>query len=229
MSQKTKAKNDQNSQTQFYMVSGIVVLVIALVAGFFVLQSNNTASDTFDYSNIPQERTQDGAFILGDPDAPVTIVAWEDFLCPHCQGYQPVLKQFFEDYVATGKARFEYRILPAVHPTFSSYAASLAECADENGSSFWEAHDALYDIASSEQFNDGSARKLAERIDVSYADLLECAGDAEQWQIDQQLAAQNNISGTPFVVLRVDGELLQGRISQRPSIGELGAVVESYQ
>ena len=39
-------------------------------------------------------------------------------------------EQFINDYVATGLARFEYRFLPAVDPTYSPLSAKLAECAD---------------------------------------------------------------------------------------------------
>ena len=36
------------------------------------------------YAGIPRDRTEDGAFILGFEEAPVTLVVFEDFLCPHC-------------------------------------------------------------------------------------------------------------------------------------------------
>src|SRR4051794_33993937 len=41
------------------------------------------------YSDIPQSRTEDGAFVLGDPDAPITIIEFLDWGCPHCQAYKP--------------------------------------------------------------------------------------------------------------------------------------------
>ena len=37
-----------------------------------------------DYAGLSTFRRADGGFVLGEPDAPVTIVAFEDFFCPHC-------------------------------------------------------------------------------------------------------------------------------------------------
>src|SRR5688572_1885482 len=44
------------------------------------------------YADIPFSRTVDGAPVLGDPDAPITIVEFADFACPPCQRYQPTME-----------------------------------------------------------------------------------------------------------------------------------------
>src|SRR5215207_4842489 len=36
---------------------------------------------------LHRERLSDGGFIIGDPDAPITIVEFADWACPHCQDY----------------------------------------------------------------------------------------------------------------------------------------------
>ena len=51
---------------------------------------------------------------MGNPDAVVTVQAWEDFLCPACgQWQQQVKPQLFDDYIDTGKVIFEFRPLSA--------------------------------------------------------------------------------------------------------------------
>src|SRR5690606_6679828 len=100
------------------------------------------------YEDIPQSRTEDGAFVLGDPSAPVTIGEFADFMCPHCQDYQVTVHDFIEQFVTTGQARFEYRFYPIVHPTYSVFTAQIAECTEvQRDGAFWASHDLLYDLA----------------------------------------------------------------------------------
>ena len=227
MSENKKKTTEKNNQT--IIVLGIIGAVLVAIVAIFL--SQNSSLGSIDYSGIPSTRTADGAFILGDPEAPVTIVAFEDFLCPHCQAYKPNVNQLIEQYVATGQARFEYRMLPAVDPTYSPVAAQLAECADnlEEGS-FWRAHDVLFELASAERFNDRTARTFADRMGMSYTELLDCTAEANQYQIDQQLATRLGASGTPTVFVRYgDGQPQLSGFGQAPQFDALAAIVESAQ
>lgn len=228
MTQKSKNKN---SDKQTMMIIGGVVAAAIIVAAIFIVISSQSSvsSSNVNYAEIPQAQQADGGFVLGDPDAPITIVAFEDFLCPHCQSYKSTTEQFIEQYVATGLARFEYRMLPAVDAIYSPQAAQLAECADiiEPGS-FWDAHDALFDIASSVRFNNSSARTFAERMDISYSDLLECLPEADQYIADTQLADQLGATGTPTVMVRYGDSIPQlSQFGQQPNFEQLGILVET--
>ncbi len=83
--------------------------------------------------------------VLGNPNAPVTIIEFGDFQCPYCKKFHddtfPMLKK---TYIDTGKAKFVYRDFPLenIHPN-ARPAAEAAECADDQGK-FWEYHNALY-------------------------------------------------------------------------------------
>lgn len=222
----TNKRKQSNSflQNPMLLIGGAIVVVVAVAAVIF-LQSGTSGSST-DYSNIPQERTDDGGFVLGDPDAPITIVAFEDFLCPACQSYQTEVHQFIDEYVATGKARFEYRFL--LTQQNSSIAASIAQCAPEFGVSFWEAHDKLFNMASTRFFDTRSARQFAEDLDINYAELLDCTEDANQHQVDGQLAGQLGVQGTPTVLFRIgDGPIQPLPIGQAPSANALGDFIDS--
>ena len=143
---------------------------------------------------------------MGDPTAPITIVAFEDFLCGHCQSYKSTVDQLISQYVTKGMARFEYRFTPVVDPAYSRLTAQLAECADTlKPGSFWNAHDRLYELASARRFNDSSARTFADMMDIPYTDLLECTPDATQVDVDTQLATQLQVRGD------ADGILPSGR------------------
>ncbi len=157
--------------------------------------------DTSD--EIPQSRAEDGAFVLGDPDAPITVIEFADFLCPHCQNYEPVIQQVIETYVVTGMAQFEYRFFPAVDPTYSFAAARAAECVEIlSPGSFWLGHDTLFEIASSERFGDSSITRFADEMDISDSALRECIETAEQVDTDTSLGLSLGVQGTPAIMVR---------------------------
>lgn len=48
-------------------------------------------------------------YIIGDPDAPVTLQIYADYQCPHCRNfYNTIEPQLIEDYVTTGKVNLEW-------------------------------------------------------------------------------------------------------------------------
>src|SRR6476659_8332829 len=80
---------------------------------------------------------------LGPHDAPVTLVEYGDYECPHCGAAHPIvqhlLRQFRVDLL------FAFRNLPLteIHP-HAAAAASIAEAADRQDK-FWPAHDAIFE------------------------------------------------------------------------------------
>lgn len=230
MTQKTKVKNSDNNQ-QMLIIGGIVAVVVILFVA--VLAFGGQSGGTLDYSNVEAGRTDDGAFILGNPDAAVTVVAWEDFLCSHCQSYQSTVKRFIEDYVLTGRARFEFRMLPI--STQSSFIFSLVECAavvEDDPVAFWSAHDAMFSLTSANGVNVDGA-DFADEIGVPYGSLLDCAETANQYQTDAQVAGQvgdgNAISGTPAVAWRLNNsDIRLDIINRQPTYDDLAGLVELF-
>lgn len=227
MTPKTKSK--KSNRRRLLIIEVVAVAAVVVAVAFVVLSSQSSSSGvSVDYAQIPQERLPDGGFVLGPADVP-TIVAFEDFLCPHCQRYKSTTEQFISQYVATGLARFEYRFLPAVDATYSPLTAKLAECADTlRPGSFWQAHDVMFDIASASRYDDRSSRSFAERMELSYTELLECAQDARQVSIDTQLADQLGITGTPTVYIRYsNGAPQPNPFGQQPTLEQLGMLVNA--
>ena len=224
-------QNTKNATKRNRMIFGGIIVAAIVIAGAFVLLSSQSSLSgvSTDYSEIPQVRQEDGGFVLGDPNAPLTIVAFEDFLCGHCQQYKGTVDKFIENYVATGLARFEYRFFPVVHQGYSRLAATLSECSNTlRQGSFWNAHDAMFQVASARAFSDTSARTFADLMELSYAELLECTQDANQVDIDTQLGVQNNVTGTPTVLLRYgSGPLQRSPFGQQPSFEQLGTLVQT--
>ncbi len=97
------------------------------------------------YADIPFSRTADGAPVLGNPDASITIVEFADFACPFCQRYEPTMQAFIQEYVATGHAKYEFRILPTTGGQMTAFIGSMVKCMEEQRAGvFWPLHDELY-------------------------------------------------------------------------------------
>ncbi len=225
---------DKKKKQQQMMIVGAVA-VVAIVGAIIaiIVSSQPAAASGIDFVELHHERQPDGGFVLGDPDAPITIVEFADFLCPFCQGYKPTMNEFVREQVVTGRARYEYRMLPTQQQ--SSYLAQLAECAaEQREAGFWYAYDELFAMASSGSIDrDAVGRDLANRLDINYTELLTCSQDAEQVFTDQELGRNNGVTGTPAVRMRINNGALQvvapGREGGPVPLAELIAVVEMAQ
>ncbi len=157
------------------------------------------------YAGAPQSRTDDGAFVLGDERARMRFIEFSDFLCGHCQNYEPVIREFIRKYVLSGEAQYEYRMFPVVDPLLSPLSASLAECAHTlSPGSFWPARDLLFDIAADDGFTPESTLRVAEQLDLDHAQLVDCASEANQYQIDQRYGLDLGVQGTPSLFVQYD-------------------------
>jgi protein-disulfide isomerase len=93
----------------------------------------------------------------GPEDAPITLVEYGDYQCPHCARAHPIVKTVQE---ALGEnLRFVFRNFPlsSLHEDAEN-AAEAAEIAGESGK-FWEMHDTLFE----------HQRSLGEESLVEYA------------------------------------------------------------
>jgi len=70
-----------------------------------------------------------GERVLGRADAPVTVIEYASFTCPHCAHWAlEVLPGFKAAYVDTGMVRLVYRDLPTPPVEPSLLAAKLSRC-----------------------------------------------------------------------------------------------------
>ncbi len=184
------------------IIVGVVILVVVVVAVVAIALSGNQSSDV-NMNDIPQSRGADGSFILGNPNAPITIVEFADFACPHCQEYHPDVTRFLQDYVATGKAKFEYRVFPTAGGALSQYTGQLLECAEEQkAGSFWNGYNLMFSYAFGGRYNQDVGRILANDEGLNYSQLLTCAENATQVTTDISYGQQAGITGTPAVLVR---------------------------
>jgi protein-disulfide isomerase len=106
-----------------------------------------------------------GDHARGPADAPVTLVEYGDYECPHCGAAHPVVQLALRQ--LGDQLRFVYRHFPLaeIHPN-AEPAAEAAESAGAQGR-FWAMHDALFEHQSALQPRDLAALAMALGLDAA--------------------------------------------------------------
>ena len=81
--------------------------------------------------------------VLGDVNAPITLIEYSDFQCPYCARAEATVKQIIKDY--PGKIKLVYKNFPLSNHDDAFIAAEAGLCAQEQSESkFWQLHDIMF-------------------------------------------------------------------------------------
>lgn len=132
--------------------------------------SEETTSQTttsISYEGLAQEIDRSGAvgLAIGDASAPVTLVEYADFSCPHCYNMYFVIGQMIGEYASDGRLRVVLKPISFVNPPYSAPAAQAALCAAEQGKG-WEMVDQIWDIGSTLGTNAYDQAIFDERVET---------------------------------------------------------------
>lgn len=144
-----------------------------------------------------------GTAYKGTLGAPVTIVEFADFECPHCALMRTILTEVVEAF--PGKVVLHFKQFPLGHHAHSHGAARAALAAGRQGR-FWPMHDLLFQnqgTLSPERFVE-FATEIGLNIDRFKRDIEDPALYA-QIERDRNEAIAANIGGTPTIY--IDGRL----------------------
>jgi len=134
--------------------------------------------------------------IQGDKNAPVVLVEYGDYECPHCGHADPIVKRVQRHF---GKRLvFVFRNFPLneMHPNAEA-AAEAAEFAAAHGR-FWEMHDGIYDYQPA--LGVPLLLELAESLKLSAPDLRVALSDREyasRVRDDFLGGVKSGVNGTP--------------------------------
>ena len=156
-----------------------------------------------------------GSPILGDPNAPITLVEFGDYQCHYCNVFfQTIEDDIIKNYVKTGKVKIIYKDYNIIGPD-SINASHGAHCANEQGL-FWEYHDILFSNWTGENNGWASARNLtifAEEINADVDKWAQCMNEkSHSITINESNndARSLKITGTPaFFVINSEGEYVK--------------------
>lgn len=164
--------------------------------------------------------------ILGDVNAPVTMVEFSDYECPFCKRhFTDTHSKLVSDYVETGKLRIVFRDLPLpFHEPMATKEAIAANCAREQGGDemYYQFHDEIFLRTESNATNmdDAKIAAIATDLGLNSGEFTSCLADPKQAEeVKKDLADANaaGANGTPsFVVGKtqkdgtVEGDLIIG-------------------
>ena len=154
-----------------------------------------------------------GSPILGDPNAPITLVEFGDYQCHYCNVFfQSIEKDIVKNYVDTGKVKIIFKDYNIIGED-SVIASQGAHCANDQGL-FWEYHDILYSNWTGENNGWASSENLAifaQQIDLNMNKWSECMKKGSHSQIilkSNDDARTLELTGTPaFFIINSEGKV----------------------
>lgn len=212
---KDDAEVGRGAGWKFYLALGLVA-----VGGVAFLLMAGGAGDGELTSPLPAwaetvEADSASGIPLGPEDAPVTIVEFADYACPHCAQFgsfagRLIRQNYVQDRALVRWVYYDYLVgLPHDLP-----AAIAARCAGEQGR-YWEMHDLLLAQQSRWSGSDdpgGAFREYAGQIGLDRDAFAECL--AERRPLEAVLASHKygerlGVRGTPTLYL--NGRRLDNR------------------
>ena len=217
-------------KTTIWKISAVVLgilFIISIFTGGFGFRDNAPTGGTVldDTGNneptIIAKVSVDDDPVLGNKNAPVTIIEFSDYQCPFCRrSYTQVYSLLKENFINTDKAKLVFRDFPltSIHPG-ALPAAEAAECGDEQGK-YWEMHDKIFDEQNkfgqgTVPFTNDDLKKWASEIGLSTGDFNSCLDSGKyKSEVEKDFSDGNayGVSGTPtyFIGNDKDGYVIVG-------------------
>ncbi len=205
----------QAKMKKLMVLGGAVLIALVVVVGLIVM-TRDDEDTTGDKPEVVAATALDASIprdgrVLGDPNAPVTLVEWADYQCPFCAIFNSnMMPQLIEEYVKTGKVKVEFRDLPFLDSASgygeSDMAAEAAACAADQGK-FWEMHDTIFVNHNGENEGAYSKERLTEMASLIGLDMDKfntCFKDRthkDEVAAMQAEAVGAGISSTPTIII----------------------------
>lgn len=210
-------------------VIGAGVLFVLLIV-FAVVINTRSGAVSVTERDVPADWINRAT--LGNPEAVVTVQAWEDFLCPACQQWASTMKpRLEEEFVKPGLVKLEFRQFPLnIHAPGAQMSAMATECAADQ-EAFWPYHDRVFQEAA----RSGQAGTTLDRL-VNYARDLDL--DVDQFRncmtsqthraaVDASVneAVALGLSSTPSIL--VNGKVMANPFDYNELSNEINRLLEA--
>ena len=177
---------------------GLMALGTSFGAGYFVGQSNLPDVEVpLSNGQVTEIQIDENDPVLGDEDAPVTIVEFSDYECPYCaRHYSQSYDNIKNEYVDQGLVKVVFKDLPleAIHPNAVG-AAVIAECAYDQGGdeAYFEVHNRIFD------------NMVAKTGPLSKTNIFDWIADVESLDMEELRSCSDNND----TIARVEKDLMQ--------------------
>ncbi|SMR82465.1 Protein-disulfide isomerase [Aliiroseovarius halocynthiae] len=188
----------------------LIAVVIAIGGAFYMTQNNGSLPGV----SVAEAQSSDAAvepaadMILGDKDAPITVIEYASFTCPHCANFhEDTFKKLKQNYIDTGKIQFIHR--EVYFDQFGLWAGMIARCGGDTR--YFGLIDLIYG-GQKDWIADGSPstivanlKKLGRTAGMTDEQLDACLQDEASAQslvaAYQQNAGADEITGTPSFII----------------------------
>jgi len=220
-------------------IAGAILIVGVLIAGAILLKGSKAPEPTNiqNGDGIPVAGAPTLApvskedRVIGNPQAKITLVLYEDFQCPFCGAVNgsessasliQSLKQRdpnwapfvpgINDYIKNGDVLFVYRDWAFLGPE-SVKSAEAARCAGDQGK-FWEYHDYLYNHQNGENqgaFSDPNLKSFAQILNLNSSNFDKCLDEGKYAQAVADSKAggtKAGVNGTPKGFILRSGKIV---------------------
>ncbi len=164
--------------------------------------------------------------VLGDKNAPVTMIEFSDYECPFCKRhFDQVYPEIKKAYIDTGKVKLVFRDYPLpFHEPMATYEAQAANCAQEQGgdTAYFKLHDEMFKKTASNGngLTKDQIKQMADSLGLNGANIITCAdSDKYKEEVAKDMAdgSTAGVSGTPSFFIGksdssgiIDGKILVG-------------------
>ncbi len=176
----------------------LILMMLTAGAGLFA----QAGDDRIPYEDLPR---------LGSADAPVRVVDFSDFKCPHCKSFaEGTLPLIRNEFISAGIVSFYYMHFPVVGQDSVTAGAAAAAVHDLYGNdAFWSFEKALFE-------NQGAPREawatpeylasLAASVveDADEEELLAAIRNGDYVDVvrrDYEIGRELGVTGTPTLII----------------------------
>lgn len=150
-------------------------------------------------AGAPKTIDLSGAPVKGNPAAPIVLVEFVDYECPHCKRVQPVMKDIAGEF--PNDVRIYFKHYPLGGHTNARLAAEAAVAAQKQGK-FWQYSDKIWE--NSEFLTPALLEKIAQEVGLDVAKWrkdLEAADTKQRVESDKSEGGKLGIMSTPTIYL----------------------------
>lgn len=196
----------------YYLLA--IPAIIGIFVGAYLGITENDKVENNETLLTAQKLVRNGSPIIGNPDAPITILEWGDFQCTFCYRFhESSLNIIQKEYIETGIANLVFKDFPLNGPD-SVLAAEAAYCAEDQGK-YWSYHDELYANWAGERtgwITDDSLNQFAITSDLDIEKFNSCLDDHKYRQrvLDlEQFGREIGIDATPSFLIFNDEKIIK--------------------
>ncbi|HEU4974533.1 MAG TPA: thioredoxin domain-containing protein [Baekduia sp.] len=210
----------------------VIVVIVASSGGGSKSSSDGSLAGASESQKMLAGIPQNG-ITLGKPNAPVTVVEFADPQCPFCKDYTlNEMPKIVQDYVRTGKAKMDLRLLTFIGPDSIDAAQTLLGAGQQD--KLWNAADLFYynqEQENSGYVDDAFLRKVlggVQGLDVDQAMKASTSSQVtDELGAAKTLASRYGVDSTPTVLVGPTGGELKDVGGQAPTAESVGKAIEA--